>query len=118
LKAQYRYSIIKTLIQNPGDGNLVKQIVEQTGISKTTLYRWLDIYNQSQKLSSLVPLQKGGKGIGRISKEIEEIIKCSIEDIFLSRQKKSIQKVCIEVINRCKNAGIDPPHVNTIRNRI
>lgn len=117
-KAQSRYNIIEPLLESPGNTKLLEEISKKSGKSITTIYRWLERYRMTGKVSSLVPLPKGGKGLGRISNEAEQIIKASIENTYLTRQNKSIQKTCNDVVINCRRAGITPPHLNTIRNRI
>jgi putative transposase len=50
--------------------------------------------------------------------EADEVVRATIEDFYLTKQKRSLQKTCLEVIRRCRNAGLPPPHPNTVRNRI
>jgi putative transposase len=57
-------------------------------------------------------------GHTRLETNIEEIIKAAIEQVYLTRQRPSVQKVVTEIRARCRAAGIPPPHPNTIRRRI
>jgi putative transposase len=117
-EAQRRLAIIQPIIKSKGDGDLVAKLAKSNSVHIATIYRWIEKYEETGLLSSLLPKEKGNKGVGRLTDEIEEVIKYSIEDIFLSKQRSSIQKVCREVVARCQNAGITPPHPNTIRQRI
>ncbi len=118
-EAERRYAIILPVLQNRGNSDIVTEVSIQNNVSVATLYRWLNRYDQTENKSSLVPaLNNRGKGFGRLPEEIEAIIKGSIEDVYLTKQKKSLRKVCLEVIARCKTAKLKPPHANTIRNRI
>lgn len=116
--ANQRYSIIKPLLDSEKSSSLIEEVSKSAGKSVATIYRWIELYNRTQKVSSLVPGQKGGKGLTRLSPEIEEIIKSVIEDTHQTTQRKSIQRTCNEVITKCKRLKIEPPHPNTIRNRI
>src|SRR5690606_11035498 len=58
------------------------------------------------------------KGTTKLTPEVEEIIQESMATDFLTLQKKSVQKLCEEVIKRCAEAGLEAPHDNTIRNRV
>ncbi len=75
-------------------------------------------YEQSGLISSLVKQGRKDKGSSRIDPAIEEIIKAVIKEEYLTKQKKSAKKVCIEVERRCHHAKIIAPHNNTIRNRL
>lgn len=117
--AKERFSIIKPILANRGDGELVKENADENDISTSTIYRWLNKYDSTGYVSSLAPQKKsGGEGKSRLSDEVEEIIQSTIEDYYLSKQRRSIQRTCIEVVNRCNNAELEPPHPNTVRNRI
>jgi len=114
-----RLEIIVPVINKRGDGKVVEEVSAKSGVSIPTLYRWVEMYETTNLMSSLVPKENtGGRGISRLSPEIDAIINTVIEDCYLTKQKKTVQKICIEVSMRCKNAGIKPPHNNTIRYRI
>ena len=117
--ATERFNAIKPLIANKGNGALVKEISTKSGHSVASLYRWLDSYDTTGLLSSLIPKDNnGGRGLSRLSPELDEIIKSVIEDVYLSKQRKSLSHVCKEVMIRCKNANVTAPHSNTIRYRL
>lgn len=118
-EAQRRFKIIQPVLQYPNDSEIIKETCKANKVSVPTLYRWLSRYRQTNTISSLVPEQRtGGKGKSRLEENVEAIIKGCIESIYLTKQRKSIRKVCLEVIQQCNNAGIQPPHSNTVRNRI
>jgi putative transposase len=118
-EAQKRLAIIQPIIKSKGDGELVAQLAKSHSVHIATIYRWIEKYEETGLLSSLLPKEKsGGRGQSRLNEEIDAVIKISIEEVFLTKQRSSISKVCREVITRCQNAGITPPHTNTIKNRI
>jgi len=88
------------------------------GKDASTLYRWISNYEATGLVSSLTRGRRSDKGQTRVIPEVEEIIKTSIEDIYLSKQKRSVKSVCENVLAKCKNAGLPLPHPNTIRKRI
>lgn len=87
-------------------------------MSANTLYNWLAAYEASGRLTALMPQSRRDKGKLKLSSEIEAIIKSAIDDVYLSTQRRPITKVCDTVRQRCMTAGLEPPHPNTIRNRI
>lgn len=119
-EAKKRLEIIQPII----DGNLGKKEIivlgEKIGIHFTTLYRWIKRYRETGLLQSLVPLvgMRGPRGHVRIHEEAEQITKHAIDTLYLSKQKYTASEVYFEINKRCKNAGIPPPHENTVRNRI
>jgi putative transposase len=119
-EAQRRFSIIRPLLNT---GIRTKESVavtaKENNVHYTTIYRWIRTYENEGRISSLVPTKSsGGKGGSRLKAEVEEILKITIEDFYLSKQQRSMQQTCTEVERRCRNAGIESPHPNTIRNRI
>jgi Helix-turn-helix domain len=88
----------------------VAECARLAGVTTATLYRWLKRYQRSGRVSALVPsISSGGRGQGRLSHEAEAIIQATTEEVYLSQQKPSAQYVCVEVLRRCRNAGVTPP---------
>lgn len=119
-EANKRFQIIRPLIKTDRDLQMVKEIAKSAGVHQATIYRWLKAYEETGRLSVLVPGHKsaGGKGKARLHPEVEKILQNTIQDYYLRSQKPSVQKTCKEVLRRCRNAGVDCPHPNTVRNRI
>ena len=89
------------------------------GVHVSTLYRWLAAYRATGLLTALLPEAPGVRhGQTRLETNVEEIIKAAIEQVYLTRQRPSVQKVATEIAARCRSAGIPSPHPNTIRRRI
>jgi putative transposase len=98
---------------------MVAEAARQTNVHVVTLYRWINLYEQTERTSALIPTKRdGGRGRSRLSPEVEKILSTTIEDHYLKKQKRSIENTCQEVKRRCKNADLEPPHENTVRNRI
>lgn len=119
-EAQRRFNIIRPLLEcDRRTETMVIEQAQKSGVHQATLYRWIKAYESTGRVSSLIASQRdGGKGRSRIQPEIEVIIQATIEDFYLTKQRRSLQKTCTEVITRCRNAKLTPPHPNTIRNRI
>ena len=124
--ANQRYSIIKPIIEREINFNietnktvLIKKIGEEHGVAYTTLYRWLNQFNSTGLVSSLAPTKRsGGRGKSRLSKDSDQIIEETIENFYCVSQRPTKKETALEVIRRCKNAGISPPHINTIYSRL
>ena len=117
--ARKRFSIIEPLLNI--SSRTRAQVTEhglKHSISTNTLYNWIKAYEESGVLSSLLPKTRKDKGTTKLSDSIEEVIQETIATDFLTLQKKSIQKLCEEVIKRCVERGLERPHHNTIRNRV
>jgi len=70
-------------------------------------------------LSALVPSKhSGGKGKGRLSADLEAIIETTIQEEYLTPQKRTAQRIVDEVRRRCYRANLPPPADNTVRSRL
>ena len=119
-EANKRLEIIKPLLDINKTEELVKTQALKYNLHPSTLYRWIDAYESSKLLVTLVPkhASKGAKGKVRVDQEIELLIKKTIEEEYLSPQKKSARQVYFSIVRKCKNARITPPSENTVRSRI
>ncbi len=54
----------------------------------------------------------------RRAESVERIVATVIEQVYLTRQRNSMQKVVTDILARCRAGGIEAPHPNTIRRRI
>lgn len=118
-KAKYRFSIIKDILSNRGNLELIKEISKNNKVSISTIYRWIKLFDSTGLISSLAGQnKKGGVGKSRLNKSQDEIINNKIHSVYLTSSRKSITKTIREIQIGCRDLGIDPPHPNTIRNRI
>lgn len=90
----------------------------EVGVHANTLYKWIRRYEDSRLLTSLVPGLRKDKGAKKLSDDVEKIIREVIESEYLTSQKKNPAKVCREVMRRCRESDLNPPHANTVRNRL
>lgn len=116
--AQRRLDIIRPLANRRRTRAEVTDRAREFGAHPATLYAWLAAYERSGRLTALMPRKRSDKGTQRLSDDVEAVIRATIEDVYLTTQRKSIAKVCETVRQRCLNADLDPPHPNTVRNRI
>ena len=118
-EAKRRYEIIRPLLDKADRSRQdVAERGKAYGHHTNTLYDWIRRYEDSHLLTALLPRIRSDKGTTKLTPEIETIIETVVESEYLTKQRKSQQKVCDEVRKRCLNAGIAPPHDNTIRNRL
>jgi len=119
-EAQRRFALIRPLINVPRrTREMVAEQARAAKVHTATLYRWIDAYERTGRVSALLPPKRdGGRGVSRLSPEVEQILRATIEDFYISKRKPSIQLTCEKVEERCRNAGLPPPHPHTVRNRI
>lgn len=117
--AQERLEIIRPLVHKEGRTKEdVDCIAANHGLHRNTLYKWLRLYESEGLLSSLTPKTRKDSGTKKLSNESEAIISACIEEEYLSKQRKSVTNLYLEIKRQCRNAGIDAPHINTVRNRV
>lgn len=119
-EAKLRLKIIEPLIFKKRKKEEVIELAEKSDLHVSTIYRWLRQYENSTLLSSLIPKKslRGGKGKTRINEKVELVIKKTIEEQYLNKQKLTARQVYNEIKRKCHNSNIPAPHENTIRNRI
>jgi putative transposase len=98
---------------------MVKASALEMGIGLSSLYRKIEVYERTGLVSELIPRRSGGgRGHSRLMAEAEAVIVSTIDEVYLSKQKRSIKKTADEISMRFHNAKLAPPHYNTIRSRI
>jgi putative transposase len=119
-RVRERFAAIQPLLDDPAcTREKVRARAASVGRHPATLYRWLQDYQYDGRLSTLVPAKRGmRRGHSLLDPEVETILAATIDEFYLSGQKRSAQQTFNEVARRCHNAGIKRPHPNTVRNRI
>jgi putative transposase len=118
--AQARLAVIRPLLHtHQRTAAMVQHQAEQGGVHIVTVYRWLERYETTGQLSALLPGKRGGgRGQSRLAPEVNVLLQATIEEYYLTTQKRSVQATAAEVQRRCRHAGLPPPHLNTVRARI
>lgn len=116
------YGIIKPLLENPGRTKAdVLEMADKCQVHYTSIYRWIRQFESIGKVSVFLRGERKDKGKKLLPEPVEKIVQEVIETYYLSRQKWSPAKICREINTRCAKAKpnkLDPPHPNTIRNRL
>lgn len=116
---QERFKIIQPLLDaTHRTREQVANRAKAFSLHTNTVYRWIKQYEATGVVTGLSKQTRLDRGITRMSPEIEAIITATIDNEYLNTQRKSAQKVCIEVKRLCLLASLKPPHDNTIRTRI
>lgn len=118
-EANKRYDIIKDLVFIKRTKNDVEEVGKKYGYSYVTLYEWINLYEQTKEISSLVPnISRRGKKGSRLDPKIDNIINEALEDLYLNKQRYSFRRIYNKIYTSCKHQNLIPPHENTVRNRI
>lgn len=118
--AQFRLEVIRPVLDRTvRTSAMVRQRALETGVSYTTIYRWIGKYEVDRQLHSLVPERtRSTKGISQLPQAIEAILQSVIDAFYLTALAPSIADTYLEVQRRCRNAKLNPPSYGTLRNRI
>ncbi|HEY1682169.1 MAG TPA: Mu transposase C-terminal domain-containing protein [Candidatus Tumulicola sp.] len=119
-EAQRRFSYVQQILTETGRRRAdVERVAAGAGVHVTTMYRWIADYESVGKISGLLPHKPtGGRGKSRLESAVEAILTATIDDTYLQEQQPSIQATTKTVMQRCATAGIQAPHLTTVRRRI
>jgi len=118
-EAMARYELIRPLVALPGRKmDDIQQVAAAAGKSATTVYRWLKRFEETGIVSSLLRVPRSDKGEQRLSDEVEEIIRIQIQTYYLVQERPSVAKLYRRVKAACQAVDIEPPHKNTVYNRV
>ncbi len=117
--AERKYEIILPLLEI--GGRTLKDVEargKEYGIHATTIYKWIRIYEAQGRVTALQVNARSDKGMVKLPKEVEAIIAATVESEYLTRNPKSISRICQEIRSKCERAKLPAPHCNTVRKRI
>lgn len=119
-EAVSNYNLIAPLI---GMGNNrkrsdVEKVANSANKNISTIYRWIDAYEATGLVSSLLRKKRKDKGTKRLDEKIEKIITETIEKFYLTPQRRTPAKTAYEVRKVCRQNNLPPPDTSTVRNRI
>lgn len=113
-KADYRYSIIEPLLEKRGDKQAVLNVAAKTGISKSTLYDWINKFDMYGSVIGLI--DKEGRGKKGVSRLLERVRKIVIESVDHGIQTgMTFNNIYMDVWDKCEEQGLKVPHANTLR---
>ncbi len=117
--AQQKFEIIRPLLHKPERSTAdVRSVAESHDVHMTTVYKWLRQYESDGLLTGLSPKKRSDAGTKKLDDKVEVIIQSCIEEEYLTSQRKKVSSVYETIRIQCRNAGLSPPHANTVRNRI
>jgi putative transposase len=88
---------------------VIVERAQAAGLDASTLYRWARAYRASGLLPSLLPYKpSGGRGKSRLDAAVEEIVKQTISEHFLTRQQRTVRSTSLEVARRMRSPVFRP----------
>ncbi len=100
------------------DVDAVRQVAKNVGVNMATIYRWMAKYEAAPYVTTLLRNPRRDRGMSRLAPETEKLLNEVIQTFYLTKQRPSMSETCEEVARRFREASIEAPHPNTVRNRI
>ena len=119
--SEERYNILKQVLEIPhGERKATaKVLAKQHSISVRTLYYWIQLFQSTGKVSSLVDRRETrGSRRSRLSRKHLAIINRIAEEYYETPQKPSIKRAIEQIQLACREAKISIPSERTIRRHI
>lgn len=118
-EAVERHKLIHPLLVN-GRKSLdeVQAAAASSGRSVSTIYRWIKRFEETGLVSSLLRTARNDKGQLRLDQELEDVIEKWIQKSYLALERPTVKKLHQDIKTECEELGLQPPHVNTIHQRV
>lgn len=114
-----RYKIIEPILKQRSKKTLaIQAAVEKYGVSRASIYRWLDDYSKTGSIKSLLRKKRVDAGTKRLEEVVEVLIKEAIKTEYLTSQKKSPTRAYEEVKRLARLAGIKSPSFRAFQMRL
>ena len=119
-KARRRFEVLKPLADAElRSRGMAQEAADRLGISLTLIYRLLARYEADPRLTSLLPERRGRReGQLVLTAEVDEIIAAVIDELFLTRERRRVSDIVLEVRKRCKALGFPLPSRKAIDLRL
>jgi putative transposase len=102
-----QFTVLKRLLEIDGMERTRAAVEKVAKILKkhpATIYRWIESYNCSGRLSALLRKNRADRGKSRLSNKVDTIIEDAIKKIYLTAEQPHISAV-IEEVNPTQKAG-------------
>lgn len=96
----------------------IREAAQKAGVNPATVYRWLERFESTGIVSSLLRRERKDQGKPRTDEQAESIMKAVIRDEFLNDQAISPTHAYREIQRQCRKEGVPAPHLSTFRRRI
>lgn len=116
--ARKRLEVIAPILEDSKNRTKrIREAIKKTGLSKSTIYRWLRDFECSPRITSLVS-KASRKRNKRLDPRVERIIEDTIKEEYLKPKQVSKKRIFESVKEQCQTARLKIPHPNTVNARI
>lgn len=113
ITAEFRYQLVKMLIQKGTTAKSVKEVADQLEIAASTIWNWIKRYRENQTISSLLPQYKGKKS--PYSTELMNGYLNAISEREECQSIKGIYEIHTQKLLEEEKGGIKLPSYATVR---
>ena len=97
----------------------VAELAAELGLSLATAYRLIKLFRAGGTVSALLDRKRGRReGHRTLDKQREDIIRAAIKRFYLKPTRPPFLRLVREVRLDCISAGLNPPHLRTIKARL
>src|ERR1700747_2593990 len=92
-KAVKRFKILKPLLDMGNSERTfahIKKAARALGKHPATVYRWIENYGRSERLSVFLRKERSDRGVRRLSNKVEKIIDAAIKKIYLTAERPDV----------------------------
>jgi putative transposase len=116
-----QFAVLKPLLEMDESDRTrsdVEKVAKSLDRHPATVYRWIDSYNCSGRVSALLRQGRSDRGGSRLSPDVDTIIEDAIKRIYLTAEQPQMTAVIEEVNLQCFKGKFKTPGANTVRRRI
>jgi putative transposase len=96
----------------------VNKIAFALGKHPSTIYRWIEDYERTERLSVFLRKERSDRGKSCLPNKVNAIIESAVNKIYLKAEQPDVAAVIEEVQLQCFKANIKKPHPVTVRRRV
>jgi len=96
----------------------VQAVADSLGVHVGTVYEWIRRFEETGRTAALARERRADRGSTKLEPAVEAIVQRAIDTIYRTHRRLPLSKVREEVSAKCRAAKVQPPHDNTLRNRI
>jgi putative transposase len=119
-EARRRFEAIRILAETPERTRAdAEAAAAALGNSLSLVYRLLARFIADPRVTSLLPGQRGRRrGQLLLRDDVDAVVKTTIDEIYLSRQRPCVSDLVVEIQQRCRALGLSRPSRKAISLRI
>lgn len=113
--ARHRERVLSQLPARPSQA-AIRDAMEELGMSRATLFRWLRRFRDSARTSSLLPRRRGpDPGVQPFEPAVLTIVERHFEELYATRRKPTLTRYWREIAADCRAGGLSIPSIRRLQ---